>query len=185
MMKNSLVTIIFLMIGICACVNSSDDAKRKQNQRPENPELIKLPIGFGPHRIENTPVMYGDRPLLIENSRLSSEKDTSHITDMYIVDLTTTEIIARFGIDFAFHSAYVNGNELNVFATENTRDEWTASIYRFWSTDLKEWNRELVMPIKKGEHFFNTSVCKGPDGYIMAYESNLPVQWCFRLARSR
>ena len=93
----------------------------KQKHRPENPVLIKLPIGFGPNRIENTPVIFNNRPLLIENSRLTSAKDTNHITDMYIVDLTTTEIISRFGINFAFHCAYVDGNELNVFSVDDER----------------------------------------------------------------
>ena len=179
-----MIYIFTILLGIMTWSSSQNDSGEKQNPRPDNPALIKLPVGFGPNRIENTPVIFNNRPLLIENSRLTSEKDTSHITDMYIVDLTTTEIISRFGINFAFHCAYVDGTDLNVFATEDTKNEWTASIYRFWTTDLKEWNRELVIPIKKGEHFFNTSVCKGPKGYIMAYESNLPVQWCFRLARS-
>ena len=150
----------------------------------ENPKLIKLPIGFGPRRIENTPVVYQGRPLLIENSRLTNEVDSNHAIDMYIVDMTTTEVICRFGETFAFNCAFVNGKELNVFATENTKNDWTASIYRFWSTDLKNWQKERVIANAKGEHFFNTSVCKGPDGYLMAYESNQPVQWCFRLARS-
>ena len=150
----------------------------------DNPKLIKLPLGLGPQRLENTPVMYQGRPLLIENSRLSNEKHGNTAIDMYVVDLTTSEILSRFGSTFAFNCAFVRGDELNVFATENTEKSWTGSIYRFWSTDLKTWQKELIMAKEKGRHFFNTSVCKGPDGYLMAYESNKPVQWCFQFARS-
>jgi len=150
----------------------------------DNPQLIKLPIGFGPHRLENTPVIYQGRPLLIENSRLTNEVDATHPIDMYVVDLTTTEVICRFGETFAFNCAIVNGKELNVFATENTQDDWTGSIYRFWTTDLEHWSKQRIITNQSGEHFFNTSVCRGPDGYILAYESNVPVQWCFRMARS-
>ena len=35
-----------------------------------------------------------------------------------------------------------------------------------------------------GEHLFNTSVCRDEKGYLMAYESDQPVQFCFRFARS-
>ena len=149
----------------------------------ENPKLIKLPTGFGPHRIENTPVNYQGRPLLIENSRLTNEVDPSHVIDMYIIDLTTNETICHFGEQFAFNCAYVNGDELNVYATKGS--VWTTggTICRFWTTDLKHWQQETVIS-EKDARFFNTSVCKGPDGYLMAYESNKPVQWCFRLARS-
>jgi hypothetical protein len=35
------------------------------------------------------------------------------------------------------------------------------------------------------EHLFNTSVCRDNQGYVMAYESNKPHQWCFRFARSK
>ena len=100
---------------------------------------------------------------------------------MYVVDLSTSEIISRFGSTFAFNSAFVRGDELNVFATENTKSDWTGSIYRFWTTDLKTWKKEMIMPKEKGSHFFNTSVCETPQGYLMAYESNKPVQWSFKL----
>lgn len=150
----------------------------------DNPKLIKLPIGFGPHRMENTPVIYKGRPLLIENSRLTAEADSKHVTDMYIIDLTTNETICHFGKHFAFNCAFVNGDELNVFAIRGSIHTTGGTICRFWTTDLKNWQQEIVIS-EKGARFFNTSVCKTPDGYLMAYESNKPVQWCFKLARSK
>jgi acyl-CoA thioesterase-1 len=174
MMRNTLIIVVIL--AICLSTGTGSGAI-------DNPKLIKLPIGFGPHRIENTPVIYQGRPLLIENSRLTNEVDPKHVIDMYIIDLTTNETICHFGKHFAFNCAYVNGDELNVFATECK--DGNNAIYRFRTTDLKSWKKELALQGKKGEMFFNTSVCKIPDGYLMAYESNKPVQWCFRLARSK
>jgi len=78
----------------------------------------------------------------------------------------------------------VNGPELDVFATENTDDDWTHDIYRFTSADLKQWDKHLAIARHPGEHLFNANVCKDDQGYVMAYESNLPVQWSFRFARS-
>jgi len=152
----------------------------------ENPKLIKLPMGFGVNRIENTPVMYQGRPLLIENSRLIGEINKNHAVDMYVVDMTTGKVISRFGENFAFNSAFVEGNTLNVFGTENSEPNgsWTGSIYRFWSPDLKTWHKERVVDRPSDRHFFNTSVCKSPGGYLMAYESNKPVAWSFSFASS-
>jgi hypothetical protein len=78
----------------------------------------------------------------------------------------------------------VNGPELNVFASEGSNRDWFQSIYRFTSTDLKTWKRELAIAREGGEHLFNCSLCRDDQGYVMAYESNLPVQFCFKFARS-
>jgi hypothetical protein len=66
-----------------------------------------------------------------------------------------------------------------------TDRDWFQSIYRFSSSDLQDWKRELAIPRDGDEHLFNVSVCRDDDGYLMAYESNRPVQFCFKFARSR
>jgi hypothetical protein len=43
----------------------------------------------------------------------------------------------------------------------------------------------LAIPLEDDEHLFNCSVCSDDQGYIMAYESDRPVQFCFRFARSK
>ena len=72
-----------------------------------------------------------------------------------------------------------------MFATANTNKEWTKDIHRFHSTDLKSWKQEVAIRRDGDEHLFNTSVCRDEHGYLMAYESNKPVQWSFRFARSK
>ncbi len=67
----------------------------------------------------------------------------------------------------------------------NTNKQWTKDVYRFWSNDLKSWKQELVVRREGDEHLFNTSVCRDDQGFLMAYESNRPVQWSFRFARSK
>jgi len=51
---------------------------------------------------------------------------------------------ARFGEGHSFVSAFVNGKELNVFASEGTKHDWFQSIYRFTSTDAR--NRDASVP---------------------------------------
>ncbi len=151
------------------------------------PRLVKIPMAFGPQAMENTPVVFNSRPLLVLNYR----DDTKNKTDaykrsmyLYILDLATGREVARFGEGHSFANAFVNGPELNVFASEGTDRDWFQSLYRFSTTDLKTWKRELAIPQAPGEHLFNASVCRDDQGYLMAYESDKPVQFCFKFARS-
>jgi hypothetical protein len=154
--------------------------------RPDNPELIRLPANFDPGSKECTPVMFNYRPLLVQNyDGLFGAATCGPDCYLFIEDIRTGDEVARFGYGFRFVSAFVEGNMIHVYATENPCDEWTKDIYHFWSTDLETWQDELVITREGGEHLFNTSVCKGPHGYIMGYDTNKPFQWCFKLARSR
>jgi len=151
------------------------------------PRLIKIPAALGPHAMENTPVVFNSRPLLVLNYR----DDTKNKTDeykrsmyLYILDLATGREVARFGEGHSFANAFVNGPELNVFASEGTDRDWFQSLYRFSTTDLKTWKRQLAIRQAPGEHLFNASVCRDAEGYLMAYESDKPVGFCFKFARS-
>jgi len=151
------------------------------------PRLVKLPVTFGPQAMENTPIVFNSRPLLVLNHR----DDTKNKTDeykrsmyLYIQDLTTGREVARFGEGHSFANAFANGPELSVFASEGTDRDWFQSLYRFSTTDLKTWKRALAIPQAPGEHLFNASVCRDDQGYLMAYESDKPVQFCFKFARS-
>ncbi len=42
----------------------------------------------------------------------------------------------------------------------------------------------MAIPQAPGEHLFNASVCQDDQGYLMAYESDKPVSFCFKFARS-
>ncbi len=178
-----ILTIILLVVFLASPAFGADAAKPANPYAIANPPLVKIPFAFPGPRMENTPVVYEGRPLLIQNVRPLNVK----VKDFYlfIQDMRTGDEITRFGESFSFVSAFVNGNEMNVFGTENTDDDWTHDIYRFKSTDLKQWDKQLAIPRKPGEHLFNANVCKDDSGYVMAFESNMPVQWSFRFARSQ
>ena len=97
----------------------------------------------------------------------------------------TGEEVCRFGEGHSFANAFVNGPELHVFASEGTDRDWFQSLYHFSTSDLKTWKREPAIPREGDEHLFNASVCRDEQGFLMAYESNQPVQFCFKFARSR
>jgi len=175
MMPGALACHLVSTLSLCPFLAAGEPA-------PDNPVLTKLPFAFD-EGMENTPVIYQGRPMLVRNWRSikPEEQDQAYL---FIDDMVTGQQVAKFGTGFSFVSGFVNGDELNVFATENTNAEWTKDIYRFWSTDLTTWSQERVITRQGDEHLFNSSVCRDDQGFIMAYESNTPVQWSFRFARS-
>ena len=154
---------------------------------PPRPRLVKLPFAFE-KAMENTPVVFGGRPLLIANRRDDTKNGTDgYVASMhfYIRDLTTGEETVRFGAGHSFVSALVDGPTLHVWGSRGTNRDWFGSIDHLASTDLKTWKEEPAIEREGGEHLFNCSVCRDGDGWVMAYESNLPVMFCFKFARSR
>jgi hypothetical protein len=122
---------------------------------------------------------------------LNYRDDTKNNTDDYIksmylyaIDLNTGDEVCRFGEGYSFANAFVNGPELHVFASEGSNRDWFQSLYHFSTRDLKTWKREPAIPKEGDEHLFNASICRDEKGFLMAYESNKPVQFCFKFARS-
>ncbi len=156
----------------------------------QKPTLVKLPFAFsdvGRTPMENTPILMNSRLLLVSNNRPGGADAKGKDAYLYIDDLQTGKEVARFGQGHSFVSAYLNGNELNVFALEFTdfgRIMNSTGIDRLTSTDLKTWKTEKVILPEGTEHLFNSSVCSDEKGYLMAYESDKPVQFCFKFARS-
>ncbi|MCX6219650.1 MAG: hypothetical protein NTZ69_01525 [Bacteroidia bacterium] len=181
---------IHLIISICSFLlfNSAS----VYAQKSQKPVLVKLPFAFSQTDrvpMENTPVLFNSRLLMVANYRPSGGAVNVKATDsfLYIDDLRTGKEILRFGTAHSFASAFVNDSELNVFAldfSESTVLGNLSGINRFVTTDLKNWKTEMVILPEGGEHLYNTSVCRDDKGFLMAYESNKPVSFCFKFARS-
>jgi len=160
-------------------------------KNPPAPKLTKLPFAFsdvGRAPMESTPVLFNSRLLLVSDHRPGGEFAKGKDAYLYIEDLRTGKEAARFGEGHSFVSAFVNGPELNVFALEFSdfgRVMNSNGIDRFATTELKTWNKEKVILPEGNEHLFNSSLCKDEQRYLMAYESDKPVQFCFKFARSK
>jgi len=150
------------------------------------PRLTKLPFAL-PKAMENTPITFQGRPLHVLNDRDDTKNNTDgYVKSMYlyVLDLSTGDEVCRFGAGHSFANAFVNGPQLHVFASEGTNRDWFQSLYHFSTSDLKTWKREPAIGKDGDEHLFNASVCRDEKGFLMAYESNKPVQFCFKFARS-
>jgi len=159
------------------------------SQIEEKPVITKLPFAFpvdGKNLIESTPVQLGSRLFLVANTRPHSTNPQFSDEYIYIISLQDGTEIARFGQGHYYVSGFVNGDELNVFAGDYTNKEAgkTPSIDRLYSKDLINWKTEKVIYSEKEEALFNSSVCKDDNGYIMAYESNNPIHYCIKFAKS-
>lgn len=156
----------------------------------QKPNLVKLPFAFsdiGRTPMENTPVIFQSRLLLVSNNRPGGAYAKGKDAYLYIDDLQTGKEVARFGQGHSFVSAFVSNGELNVFALEFQdfgRVMNSSGIDRFVTSDLKAWKTEKVILPEGKEHLFNSSVCRDDNGFLMAYESDQPVQFCFKFARS-
>lgn len=133
---------------------------------------------------EVSPLVWNGRLCLMTCVRPASggTRDEYYIT---LNDAETGDELSRFAEGYSLACAIVEGETLYVFASRFENNDWN-DVTLFKSTDLKSWTSKVVITQNERENLFNSSVCKGPDGYVMAYESNDPAWPAFtaRFARS-
>ncbi len=85
-------------------------------------------------------------------------------------DAETGEEMGRCGEGHGLASLIVHRGAAHVYASRWEEGTWR-DVTLFRSTDLRRWESQVVLR-GENEGIFNTSVCKGPDGFVMAYESD-------------
>ncbi len=135
--------------------------------------------------METTPVLWQGREILFSAFREKGIGYTEEQLYLFLADLKTKERLTRFGAKHSLACAFVDGDVFHVFAAyQPTKESWFTDINHFKSTDLKNW--ETIPALKaENEHLLNSSVCRDEQGYIMAYESDSPVAFCCKFARSK
>jgi len=147
-----------------------------QNILPSAPKRYTMPVEekklFRRDMSEVTPVEWKGRLCVLEGNRPSSGGE---VKNYYITlkDFKTDEELARFAEGYGLASAFVHDEQLYVFASRFENSNWN-DVTMFQSADLKKWSQKVVIKQDRDEHLFNSSVSSGPDGFIMAYESNDP-----------
>jgi len=105
--------------------------------------------------------------------------------DYYLrfVDPQTGEVVGRCAEGYGLASLIVHDGQVWVFASRWEKGGWH-DVTLFRSADLQQWESKLVL---RGDHegIFNTSVCRGPDGFVMAYESSDPAYPAFTIKFAR
>lgn len=93
----------------------------------------------------------------------------------HFVNVETGEETPEFAFDHAFGCCY---EENGIMWVHGVRGEGGGQIMdTFWSDDLIHWNTQEAFRVPDDVELYNTSVCKGPDGYVMAFEINGTSPW--------
>jgi alpha-L-fucosidase len=121
---------------------------------------------------EVTPIVWKGRLCLFTCIRPASggTREDYHLA---LRDAETDEELARFATGYSLGSAFVQGDTFYATASRFENDNWN-DVTLFSSRDLKEWKQERIIEQEPNEHLFNSSVCVGPNGFVLAYESNTP-----------
>ncbi|MCC6695373.1 MAG: alpha-L-fucosidase [Candidatus Hydrogenedentes bacterium] len=134
--------------------------------------------------VEVTPFVFQDKLYRLENWQKQWEfpgsDDGSRFTEdeVRIRDMETDQIVS---VPFTGHGlgmAFVNGDRVHVFAGNwGAEKKWNITeIEMVSSTDLVQWSAPIVvLRAEPHEKFFNVSVCKGPDDFVLLVESNDPA----------
>ena len=134
--------------------------------------------------METTPFVWEGKMLLFGSVRRGGSAHTPDQLSLQITDPESGEVLCEFGAGCSLGCAFVNEGILHVFAARQPEGEsWFRDIVHFCSSDLKTW-RESPAVAAENENLLNSSVCRDGDGFLMAYESNNPIGFCFKFARS-
>ena len=111
---------------ICLVLSSKSVVAESPEAGAEKPassaaarKLTKLPEVFGTDVMESAPLVYKGRPLLLHSRRTGGHNVEMDTMYLYLVDLETGKEIARFGHGHSFGCGFVNGDQINVFATKS------------------------------------------------------------------
>lgn len=99
------------------------------------------------------------------------------------VDAETGNELGRGARGYGLASILVHGDRAYVFASRWTDGAWR-DVTLFQSSDLKHWHSSVAIE-GENEGVFNTSVCQGPDGFVMAYETDDPAYPAFTVKFAR
>lgn len=81
---------------------------------------------------------------------------------------TREPICPPFALNHCFGCCYEENGVMTVVGVEG--EGGGQVLNRFTSTDLIHWEKENVYTFTKDYQLYNTSLCKGPEGYIIALE---------------
>jgi len=100
-----------------------------------------------------------------------------------LADAETNAELGRLAQGYGLASILVHDGMAYVFASRWEEGGWR-DVTAFRSRDLKQWESKLVIQ-GENEGVFNTSVCQGRRGFVMAYESDDPTYPAFTVKFAR
>src|SRR5688500_14942620 len=142
-----------------------------------HPAIRKL--GTVAHRLaETTPIVFRDRFFRLEYVHPTYDgADPDGTPYSRFTDVESGDTTPPMAHGHHLSSAIVHENEVYVFAlagdATNPRKWGQSAIDVFRSRDLQQWTRSGALSLP-GWELYNNSVCRGPDGFVMAFEAGAP-----------
>lgn len=136
--------------------------------------------------VEATPVVFKGRLYRFEYVRKEYKPNKTGDSYFRFIDVASGKATPAFAKGYHLGSAHVEGDTVYAYGVKS----WGASeIGVFYSKDLKAWKSETALSLP-GWGIYNTSVCMGRKGYVMAIELGEPaevvgVRFTMRFAESR
>ena len=143
---------------------------KRSNEILTDTEIVKKDL------CEITPIVWKDRLCHLECIRPGGKGNPEEFY-LLLKDAETGQELTRFAEGHGLACVHVHGDTLYAFASRWENDTWN-DVTLFKSSDLANWSKKIVIE-QENENLFNSSVCEGPDGFVMAYESSDPAYPAF------
>ncbi len=126
---------------------------------------------------EMTPFVLGNKLYRMELEDKSCATDSSAESAAIIRDCESGQVISRFGQGCYYFSAYVEDETVYVLGVESKiPDLWGDSVRIFESKNLTDWKSRVLIK-NPGWNYFNTSITKSDNGYVLLLEANEPREF--------
>lgn len=126
---------------------------------------------------ESTPFVFRDRLYRLELCDPSRGLDPDAPVSALIRDRETGEILSRLGEGCYYYSLYQEGDTVYMLGTLSRKPKLSGdTIHLFETKDLIHWSEGRVLLTNPGWQYFNTSLTKGEDGYVLCLEANAPAE---------
>ncbi len=124
--------------------------------------------------VETTPIVINGRLYRFEYVRDNYRTNKTGQSYFRFKDVQTNAVTPSFAQGYHFGSAFNDNGTVYAFGVPVLGGE-TMTVFR--STDLVNWEDKVIFNLP-GWRLFNNSVCKGANGYIMAFEIGDPPEEC-------
>jgi len=128
--------------------------------------------------VEINPIVIGNKLYRFESVRGNYHANKLGYPYFRFIDTETGTATPSFGAYHTFGCAFYHEGVTYVSAslTDNaSKDRDTIKIFR--SVDLVNWEEKIALKLP-GWGIFNTTICKGRDGFVMAFEIDSPPEEC-------
>lgn len=135
---------------------------------------------------ETTPFVFKGRLYRLENWQKFMEIPGATVSDRFmedvvrIWDVEADQLVSVALTGYSFATAFVWRNQVYVYAAKHRPGEkWRTvkEVVFTTSEDLRHWSSpETILEAEEGEHLFNVAVCRGPERFVLLYETD-DKQW--------